>query len=124
MKIDEMIKLSKLFDLYGKMLKSKHQEIMNLYLFKNLQIIEIAELKKTSKQSIFKIIDACSKKLKQIESDLGFCKKLERIKNVNKEILICWQVINEQIKNNKSFHNLQDKWLGLEQILKQMQGEL
>ena len=124
MKFNEMIEISRLYDAYGKLLKVKQQEIMNLYLFKNLQIIEIAQLKQVSKQAIFKIIDACSKRLEEIESELGFCKKLERIKNLGENLLVDWQDLNETFKDNKNYLNAQIKLEKFERILKQLQEEL
>lgn len=63
MQIEEHFKLSRLFDLYGKLLSDKQQVVMDKYLNLDIGESEIAEMSGESRQSIH---DAISKAKKQL----------------------------------------------------------
>ena len=63
MQIEEHLKLSRLFDLYGKLLSEKQQLVMDKYLNLDIGESEIAEMSGESRQSIH---DAISKAKKQL----------------------------------------------------------
>lgn len=81
MQLDDLINLTKFYDVYKNNFNLNQQEILNYYLYKNLQISEIAEIKKVTRQAIFNLITLCTQKLQKLEKDFGFCEKLERIEN-------------------------------------------
>lgn len=124
MKIDELVNLSLIYDIYGKLLSLKQREIMKLYLFKNLQINEIAQLKQVSRQAVFNVIDSCTNKLKEFEQQLGLCKKLERIKNVSKNLILIKQELSENLSESNNFHIAQIKLEEMEKFLVLLQEEL
>ena len=128
MKIDKLINLSTLYDSYGKLLSLKQQEIMNLYLFKNLQINEIAQLKKISRQAIFNVIDNCSNRLEKLENELGFCKKLEEIKSLSQKLVLINQELQENINlqdfNNSNCQNIKNKLNNFEKVLNLLEEEI
>ncbi|MDD4686100.1 MAG: hypothetical protein PHI76_02300 [Clostridia bacterium] len=86
MQLDDLINLTKYYDIYKNNFNSNQQEILNYYLYKNLQISEIAEIKQVTRQAIFNLITLCTQKLQKLENDFGFCVKLESLKNISKKL--------------------------------------
>jgi len=114
MQLDDLINLTKFYDVYKNNFNLNQQEILNYYLYKNLQISEIAEIKKVTRQAIFNLITLCTQKLQKLEKDFGFCEKLERIEEISKKL---YQNNNElqnlisQNKNSCTNSNLIDMFL-------------
>ena len=90
MKVEENIKLTNLFDVYGPLLSEGQQKIMASYLYDDLTISEIAENQNISRQSVMDSISKGEKKLYYYEEKLNFLKRIETLK---KEI--------EKLKNKK-----------------------
>lgn len=128
MKISELINLSTLYDAYGKLLSLKQQEIMNLYLFRNFQINEIAQLKKISRQAVFNVINNCTNKLKKLEDELNFCKRLEKIKSLSQKLTLINQELQENINlqnfNNSNCQNVKIKLNNFEKVLNLLREEI
>lgn len=94
MKVEENVKLCKLFDLYGKLLSKGQQEILNFYLFDDLTLTEIAENLNISRQAVNDSITKGEEKLKLYEEQLRF---LERSESYQKEIAN----LREQLSKSK-----------------------
>ncbi len=77
MKIEENVRLCRLFDLYSPLLSQSQQDIMNDYLLFNLTNSEIAENRKVSRQAVKDAITKATKKLEEYEKRLGFLKKVD-----------------------------------------------
>ncbi len=75
MKIEENVRLCRLFDLYSPLLSQSQQDIMNDYLLFNLTNSEIAENRAVSRQAVKDAISKGSKKLEEFETKLGFLQK-------------------------------------------------
>ena len=74
MQIEEHIKLSKLFDVYGKLLSQRQFEVFDKYLNLDIGESELARLSGESRQSIY---DAINKAKKQLISFEEKCKVVE-----------------------------------------------
>lgn len=84
MKLEENIRLSKLYDAYGPLLTESQQEITELYLFEGLTGSEIAENKNISRQAVKDAIDKAGRKLEEYELKLHFVEKLEKLESKKK----------------------------------------
>ena len=69
--MEEKIKISLLYQLYGKMLTEKQQEIIEDYYNNDLSLSEIAENNDITRQAVRDIIKKSEKKLNSYEKTLG-----------------------------------------------------
>lgn len=95
MKLEKMIYLGSLFDLYGKMLTQKQQQIFKCYYFDDISLSEIAEINKVTKQAIKDCLDKTEKLLLEYEENLKFYDKLQQ----QEQVLSKNPVLLAQIKN-------------------------
>ena len=86
MKVEENIKFTAYFDMYGVLLSKGQQEIMSSYLFDDLTVSEIAENLGVSRQSVMDSIKKAEKKLLQYEEKLSFLSKLDSLTKENAEL--------------------------------------
>jgi len=77
MKIEENVRLCRLFDLYNPLLSEAQQDILNDYLLFNLTNSEIAENRGVSRQAVKDAITKATKKLEDLEKRLGFLAKVD-----------------------------------------------
>ncbi len=77
MKIEENIRLSKLFDAYGALLSPAQQDIISQHLFDDLTGSEIAENKNISRQAVKDALRKAINKLEWYENKLHFLEKAE-----------------------------------------------
>ncbi len=63
MRVEENIKLAKLFDAYGTLLSKGQQEVLSSYLYDDFTVSEIAENLKVSRQAIMDSVTKAEKKL-------------------------------------------------------------
>ena len=77
MKLEENVRLSRLYDLYKNLLSQSQKDIMEDYLNFNLTTSEIAENRKTTRQAVNDAIEKASKKLEGYENKLGFLEKVD-----------------------------------------------
>lgn len=95
MKLEKMIYLGSLFDLYGKMLTKKQQQIFKCYYFDDISLSEIAEINKVTKQAVKDCLDKTEKLLLEYEENLKFYDKLQQ----QEQVLSKNPVLLAQIKN-------------------------
>lgn len=103
MNLDEFVRQVKLFEIYQSLLKPNQKEVLALYLEKNFSISEIAQIKNTSRQAIFKTITNSLRNIEELESLLGFLKKQNIFFNNYKSIEQC---LNELLKIIEKEDNL------------------
>ena len=72
MQIDELTKFTLLFDNYGKLLSDKQYSVMDKFLNLDISESEMAELEKSTRQSIHDAITKAKKQLLEFESKCGF----------------------------------------------------
>lgn len=79
MNIKQTLEIAKKMDIYGRLLTSKQQKVLNSYINYNGSISEIAEDLGTSRQAVLDIIKRTILKLDEYEKKLKFCQKLDKI---------------------------------------------
>ncbi len=86
MKVEENLKLAKLYDTYGLLLSQGQQNILVSYLYDDLTVSEIAENLAVSRQAIMDSITKAEKKLYFYEDKLKFLKKIEQLTEENETL--------------------------------------
>ncbi|MGB9819315.1 MAG: YlxM family DNA-binding protein [Thermovenabulum sp.] len=91
--MEDIVKLSLLYDFYGALLTEKQREYFELHYFNDLSLNEIAQHFNVTRQGVFDIIHRSLEFLKQCEEKLGLVERylkqkkvLERIKSQLEEI--------------------------------------
>ena len=98
--MEEKIKISLLYQLYGKMLTEKQQEIIEDYYNNDLSLSEIAENNDITRQAVRDIIKKSEKKLNSYEKTLGLMQKSIEKKNKIEEIIkMLSNIKKEEIKD-------------------------
>lgn len=77
MKIEEHIKMVKLFDVYGKLLSQRQFEVFDKYLNLDIGESELAKMSGESRQSIYDAINKAKKQLITFEEKCGIVKNNE-----------------------------------------------
>ena len=95
-KLEEIIYLNNLFDLYQSLLTPAQSEIFNEYYNDNLSLSEISEIHNTSRSAASYSLKLVRKKLEKFEAKLHLNEIIEDIKKENKEIA---NKIESRIKN-------------------------
>lgn len=84
--MEENVKMTMLYEIYGKNLTRKQQEIFEEYYLYNLSLREIADNKKISYQAVRDSIKTSEAMLNEFEKNIGM---LKLQKNVEKAYEIC-----------------------------------
>lgn len=79
--MEELVKLTELFDLYGPLLNEKQREVINFYYNEDLSLSEIAENTNKSKQAVSDLIQRSVDKLFEFEDELSLLKKQDAEKS-------------------------------------------
>lgn len=79
--MDKNIEKTLLFDIYGKLLTKKQQEIFSEYYIYNLSLREIAENRNISYQGVRDSIKSSENMLENFENNIGMLKLLQKIEN-------------------------------------------
>ncbi len=79
--MDKNIKVTILFDIYGKLLTNKQQEIFKEYYLYNLSLREIAQNRKISYQGVRDSIKSSENMLENFEKNVGMLKLLKKVEN-------------------------------------------
>lgn len=78
--IQEIVKLSYLYDFYGPLLKERHREIFAAYVLDDLSLSEIASEYEITRQGVYDIVKRCSKKLEEYEEKLKLFERFQQAK--------------------------------------------
>ena len=78
--LDEIVKLSYLYDFYGALLKENHRQIFEDYVLNDLSLSEIAEEHGITRQGVYDVVKRCRTKLKDYEQRLHLVHKFEIMK--------------------------------------------
>ena len=79
MSLKDEIYYNELFTEYGKLLTDKQKEIFDMYFCCDLSLSEIAEIQKTTRQSVSDALTKAKKQLQTFEDNLGFVEKKKSI---------------------------------------------
>ena len=77
MKLEENVRLARLYDLYKNLLSPSQREIMDAYLNFNLTTSEIAENRSTTRQAVNDAIEKAGRRLEEYENKLGFLERVD-----------------------------------------------
>jgi hypothetical protein len=113
MNLQKSLKLSLLFEFYGKLLTQKQQDIFVEYYFNNMSLAEIAQSVEISRQAVLDSLQNSEKQLLHFEEVLQLNKKFEAQKEqVN--------VLENKVKQD---YNKQEILLLLKNLLNTWEGE-
>lgn len=79
--MDKNIEITLIFDIYGKLLTNKQQDIFKEYYLYNLSLREIAQNKNISYQGVRDSIKTSENLLKSLEENIGMLKLLQNIES-------------------------------------------
>ncbi len=79
--MEKNIEITLLFDIYGKLLTNKQQEIFKEYYLYNLSLREIAQNRNISYQGVRDSIKSSESMLQNFEKEVGMFKLLKNIEN-------------------------------------------
>lgn len=79
MKIEENLRLNKLFDCYGNLLSNIQKDVLTDFLYYNLTSSEIAENHNVSRQAVKDALVKGEKKLEEIEEKLKLMARIESL---------------------------------------------
>lgn len=69
--LERTLKISRLYDFYGKLLTQRQREIISLYYFENYSLGEISSTLSISRQAIFDHLQRAEKSLFELEDKLN-----------------------------------------------------
>ena len=76
-KLQEIVRLSILFDFYGEMLDDHKKQIFSDYVLNDYSLSEIADETGLSRQGVHDIVKRCTKKIKEYEEKLSLVNKFD-----------------------------------------------
>ncbi len=94
---EKLIKISILFDYYGKLLNEKQASVIDFYYNQDFSLGEISEILKISRQGVYDILKRAENKLFEYENNLGLVEKFNDYSNYAKKII----EITNGIKDDK-----------------------
>lgn len=74
--IDELLRTTELYDLYGGLLTEKQQKCLTMHLFEDFSLSEIGDAMGISRQAAHDMIKRSEASLDEYEEKLGFLKKV------------------------------------------------
>ena len=78
--LDEIVRLSYLYDFYGPLLKEKQQQIFENYVLNDYSLSEIAGEYGMTSQGVYDVVKRCSEKLEDYEKKLNLYKRFQKAK--------------------------------------------
>lgn len=112
--IDDITKISLLYDFYGAMLTKRQSEVIGLYYEENCSLSEIAEELGISRQGVYDALKNAQKSLREYEEKLGLVEKFTEtgraIAKIDKSID---SIIDEYAENRE----LKKKLTGIKKII-------
>lgn len=85
-KMDEIVKLSLLYDFYGELLTEHQKSICEDYFFNDIGLSEIAEERGTSRQAVHDMVKRIEKLLLGYEAKLHLVERFIRTKDMIKQV--------------------------------------
>lgn len=76
--LERMVRIGRLFDLYGPLLTSRQQDFIRLYHYHDLSLGEIAEKYGITRQAVYDTLNRSENSLEEYERRLGFHSRLLR----------------------------------------------
>lgn len=117
--IENFVYFGRLFEIYGKLLSTERQSVMDLYFNCNMTLAEIAEERKISRQAVLDAIEKSCEKLQVFEKALCICHKRQKIVEELNEVLDLAKSSSKKtsLKNSKEIEIISKK---VENILKEI----
>lgn len=84
--MEEIVKLSLLYDFYGELLTRHQKSIYEDYFFNNIGLSEIAEERGTSRQAVHDMVKRCEKLLQGYEDRLHLVERFINTKDMVKQV--------------------------------------
>lgn len=84
--MEEIVKLSLLYDFYGELLTKHQKSIYEDYFFNNIGLSEIAEERGTSRQAVHDMVKRCEKLLLGYEEKLHLVERFISTKDMVKQV--------------------------------------
>ena len=78
--LDELVRLSNLYDFYGPLLKERHRAMFEEYVLDDYSLSEIAGKYEITRQGVYDVIKRCSNKLEKYEEDMQLFAKFQEAK--------------------------------------------
>lgn len=85
---NEIMELSILYDFYGPLLKDKHREIFEDYVWNNLSLGEIANEREITRQGVYDVVRRCRIRLREYEEKLRLVYRFQQTKKKLEEIVV------------------------------------
>lgn len=79
-KVEEVVRLSYLYDFYGPLLKDRNRAIFEEYILNDLSLSEIAGQYGITRQGVYDVVKRCSEKLEGYEDKLGLFARFQMAK--------------------------------------------
>ncbi len=104
-KMDEIVKLSLLYDFYGELLTEHQKSICEDYFFNDIGLSEIAEERGTSRQAVHDMVKRIEKLLLGYEQKLHLLERFLKTKDMIKQVkgyideLVSYENVSEEEKN-------------------------
>ena len=86
--VKEIVRLSNLYDFYGPLLKDKHREIFEDYVWNNLSLGEIANEREITRQGVYDVVRRCRIRLREYEEKLRLVYRFQQTKKKLEEIVV------------------------------------
>ena len=77
--LEELLHISELFDLYGALLTEKQQKCLELHLFEDFSLSEIAESMGISRQAVYDMLHRSEQTMQDYEAKLGFLAQSRKV---------------------------------------------
>lgn len=102
MNIDDVTRVSLLYDFYGRLLTERQREVMRLYHEENLSLSEIAQEFSISRQGVHDALKNAEKSLKGYEDKLGLLDKFMKSRAAIKRIDMVIDSMTESLTYDKA----------------------